>query len=466
MSLNYEVPKEYYYRIHHIRPRFKDQVENVLVSISTEIANIGRGKNYEFRALLNDAIRDYPGNQEKTDKTINNWRTEISSLFGLFIEELEVTSPGLRAIELAEDQDLRAFFKKFLYSFEYPGGHLKNHEIVKLCQKGIHFNPAQYIIQVMDAGRTQENSNIFLTTEEVTHCIFNDLRVTRDQRDPLDTWKLINANRDNKMVYDSRGDTIRYAGDIIDYMVIANILILKGHRFMLNYSEKIVKILKNTNRRFEGYMPYMGDSNVTIEDIRDQRISWFKYVNESFDNVDFSTDILQFLPETIQFEKENIVISLQEHIETATQLSTAIIGLSGETLVVTLEKEKLYKANQEHLLHLVNFIPTALGVGYDIQSFESDGSEIRRYIEVKTTVSSKAISFNSLHITQNEWRTIQSVKDRYFIYRLAINEYTKRLYIIPNVYGQIQKGKITVTKGSNGYDLRFVESAGFEEMIY
>ena len=26
----YKVPDEYYFRIHHVRPRFKDDVENVL----------------------------------------------------------------------------------------------------------------------------------------------------------------------------------------------------------------------------------------------------------------------------------------------------------------------------------------------------------------------------------------------------------------------------------------------------
>ena len=90
----YKVPDEYYFRIHHSRPRFKDDVENVLIYMATEIAKITKKDSKEFAAELNNAIRHYPGNGEKTDKTINNWRTEISSIFGLLEFDDEKTKPG------------------------------------------------------------------------------------------------------------------------------------------------------------------------------------------------------------------------------------------------------------------------------------------------------------------------------------------------------------------------------------
>ena len=31
----YEIPEEYYFRIHHCRPRFKGNVENVLIYMAT-----------------------------------------------------------------------------------------------------------------------------------------------------------------------------------------------------------------------------------------------------------------------------------------------------------------------------------------------------------------------------------------------------------------------------------------------
>ena len=459
--MQYEIPDEFYYRLHHVRPRFKAQVENVLVYVATAINNIGLKDKYQFRDSLNDEIQNYPGNEGLALKTINNWRTEISSLFGLFIEGDEFTIPGLRAKELAEYQDLRAFFKKFLYSFEYPGGHVKDHTIVDVCRHGVFFKPVTYIIQVLDAA----DSGSYITSEEATHCIFNDLRVTRDHRSPVETWQIIKENRQKNITYDSRGDMTRYAGDILDYMVIANLLKIKGQRYVLNSSEAFNNVFRESHRHFDGYEPFVGNKDVKIEDIRDLRVNWFNYVNESFEHLNFATDITEFLPDEVLSDREMLIVDLSDHVESADQISTAKVGLAGETLVVGLERQKLYEANQEHLIHLVNFIPTQFGVGYDVQSFETDGSELRKYIEVKTTVSSKSVSFNSIHITPNEWRTMISVRDRYYIYRLMLADNIRRMFIIPDVLARIKEGHITVSESSSGYDLQFNNSSGYEEAI-
>ena len=74
---------------------------------------------------------------------------------------------------------------------------------------------------------------------ELTHCVFNDLRVTRDDEHLSSTWKRIKANRKNKVEYDWTSDVIRYAGDILDYMEVANLLVSHGNKFYLNLSEKV-----------------------------------------------------------------------------------------------------------------------------------------------------------------------------------------------------------------------------------
>ena len=58
----YKIPSEYEFRIHHCRPRFKNNVENVLIYMATEITRIGNGTRDEFNKSLNDAIRCFPGN--------------------------------------------------------------------------------------------------------------------------------------------------------------------------------------------------------------------------------------------------------------------------------------------------------------------------------------------------------------------------------------------------------------------
>ena len=37
----YKIPDEYYFRIHHVRPRFKGDIENVLIYMAEEISRIG-----------------------------------------------------------------------------------------------------------------------------------------------------------------------------------------------------------------------------------------------------------------------------------------------------------------------------------------------------------------------------------------------------------------------------------------
>jgi hypothetical protein len=96
----YQVPEKYYFRLHHPRPRFKNDVENVLVYMATNISYLGILPKKEFSQQLNDIIKQYAGNAEKT---INNWQTEISSLFGMMIEKEGFVYSGNRAKELTEE---------------------------------------------------------------------------------------------------------------------------------------------------------------------------------------------------------------------------------------------------------------------------------------------------------------------------------------------------------------------------
>ena len=234
----YRVPEEYYFRIHHVRPRFKSDIENVLIYVAEEISKVGKRPTKEFAIEMRKAIYKYPGNVHREVKTIDNWRTEISALFG-FIEHLEnFDEPGRRARELAERQDLVEFFKTFLYTFQYPGAHIKPKNVLEQVEAGIRFKPAQYILKLLKYASDHENSKIGITKAEVCHCVFNDLRVTRNSEDVGITWHRIKENRTKNLSYDQTGDVVRYAGDIIDYMEIANLLkSYDGKTFYLNELE-------------------------------------------------------------------------------------------------------------------------------------------------------------------------------------------------------------------------------------
>lgn len=465
----YTVPQKHYIRLHHVRPRFKGDIENVLIYVATELSKIGSLPSDEFIEKANNAIYCYPGNAHRTLKTINNWRTEISSLFGFIITEDGITKPGQRAYDLVEKQDLIEMFKTFLFSFQYPGAHIKSHEILHLIKSGVKFKPAQYILKVLQSGEKLTGKRVGITKSEACHCIFNDLRCVRDNEDADITWSRIQSNRDNSVEYDGTGDVIRYAGDILDYMEIANLLTTyDGKQFYINTleNEAVLKFI-NSTEWFNKYDSMISRRSATLDDINACKVSWFNYVNQDMSDTDFSTDILAFIAtDSDEYEelKRNSLDLFEKKLFADSQISTKDIGDIGEGLVHGHECQRIKIGGRSDLMHLIKRIPTQFAVGYDIQSVELD--ERKRYIEVKTTISSKPLHFNKVHLTPNEWNTASSTKDRYFVYRLMISKQERKLYIIQDPV-TLYKNDIIEMVPKDGADIVFnTNTAGtFEELL-
>ncbi|PLT68694.1 protein NO VEIN domain-containing protein [Mediterraneibacter gnavus] len=480
----YKVPEEYFFRVHHVRPRFKGDIENVLIYVAEEISRVGEKEVDKFVEEVNAALFRYPGNAHRELKTINNWRTEISALFG-FIEHTNTTDkPGRRAIELAKSGDLVECFKTFLYNFQYPGAHIKPNRVLEQIEEGIHFKPAQYILKLLRYANRDGGNSIGITKFEVCHCIFNDLRVTRDCEGVEKTWDRIFQNRKNGVAYDQTGDVIRYAGDIVDYMEIANLLKTYDSRtYYLNTleEESIVKFCES-NEWFKGYDKMIRQKSGTMEDVKACINSWFSYVNRDMEDTDFSTDILAYIAsdeEELRQLKENTTnvetsglsdliqrdnILEKRIIQYFDQLTTKDIGDIGENLVHGHECMRIKLGGREDLLHLIKRIPTQFAVGYDISSVELD--ERKRYIEVKTTISSKPLHFNRIHLTKNEWNTASSTHDRYYVYRLMLSKNERKLFLLQDPVGLYKKDKINMIP-SDGADITFdpKEVGQFEELL-
>ncbi|ADA65047.1 protein NO VEIN domain-containing protein [Lactococcus lactis] len=464
----YQTPKEYYRRIHHVRPRFKNKVEEVLIFMATRLSSLGTLDSNKFAESMNKAIREFPDNHDLTLKTIQNWRTEISALFGFVLTENGVSRAGRTAVELADNQDLVKFFKEFLFSFQYPGAHTKDKEILELCQDDIRFQPAYFLINLMKNCPIQREA--YITKDEATHLIFNDLRVTAKKETISETWKRVIDSRKSNMNFDSSGDVTRYAGDILDYMELANFINLKGRNFYLNKNEKdsINKFMENATF-FSEYSDLKRKNKLTLESIKEIRVKWFSFVNRDLGKIDFATNIDSYISETeqivIERQKESI-IEFQEVLVNERKIKTFEIGTRGEAIIINHEKTKLLASGHDDLVHLINFVPTKLAVGYDIQSFEDDDSELRKYIEVKTTISNRSVSFNSIHITKNEWRTAKSVKDRYYIYRMQVSQQQRKLFILKNLYNMVTNEIVDLIPSNDRFDIRFKDSSGaYEELI-
>ena len=481
----YRIPDEYYFRIHHVRPRFKSDIENVLIYVAEEISKIGELETAEFVGRLNAALYRYPGNAHRKLKTINNWRTEISALFG-FIQHTEKTDkPGLRAIELANSQDLVEAFKVFLYNFQYPGAHIRLDSIVEQIEAGIHFKPAQYILKLLRYASELEGGSVGLTKFEACHCIFNDLRVTRDNEGVENTWRRIKQNRENRVEYDQTGDVVRYAGDIIDYLEIANLLKTYDSRtYYLNTLEEasIIKFCESTEW-FAEYDAMIETRVGDIEVVKAATNKWFAYVNRDIDDTDFSTDILAYIAsdeEELKSLKDNVsylnankisieIVEREEVLDERIKMdydifTTKDIGDIGESLIHSHECMRIKMGGREDLIHLIKRIPTQFAVGYDISSVELD--ERKRYIEVKTTISSKPLHFNRIHLTKNEWNTASSTHDRYYVYRLMLSKTERKLFLLQDPVGLYKKDLIDMIP-SDGAEITFDPNkvGEFEELL-
>jgi hypothetical protein len=98
------------------------------------------------------------------------------------------------------------------------------------------------------------------------------------------------------------------------------------------------------------------------------------------------------------------------------------IGDRGEYFVFQFEKQRLRKAGCMALAGKVDWVSRrAVGKGYDIGSFESDGSP--RYIEVKSTNGSGM----TFLMSNFEWKVATRQKESYFIYRIINVERTPEL---------------------------------------
>lgn len=291
MAQYYNIPDEHFLRIHFVRPRFKSDIENVLLYFANECCKIEDSDCDTYKERLNNAIRLFPGNAALKQKTIDNWRTEISALCAFYIEDKisNITRTSKLAYFLNENQDLTQFFKFIMLSFQFPGGHIKNQDNIELIANCVRFKPAQFILNVLLEGNkilASQNSekDMSINDEEATFCIFNDLRVTTGQRTPKEVATLILENRKKKLKYfnksdkryyssagtpRTKGDVVRYAGDVLDYMEYASLLDrrMDGY-FILKPNElKSISAFVNDNSYFDGYEQFYGVNNLSFASI-------------------------------------------------------------------------------------------------------------------------------------------------------------------------------------------------------
>jgi len=418
-------------------------------------------------------IRAYPGNAQKDKKTINNWRTEITALFGLIKKNSGNSEPGTYARMLCDHEDLIEFFRYFLLTFQYPGGHIKHQNIGKQIQAGVKFHPAKFIIDLFFEGQKilGDEKQFSITSWELTSLVFNDLRVTaHGQRSASDIAQIVLENRARKITYDKKGDVIRYAQDILDYLELADILTKRVNTnsyYFKNQGQEAALKISQRAELFTGYDKFYGLKNPDIQEINEVKDDWIAFVNKDRLSEAFTGDILSIL-ETEDEGFNSQVEGLMESILKALVGDARDIGRAGESVVISHEVERLIGLSRNELAKRVTKIPDHLGVGYDILSFEGlakdELAELNRYIEVKSTRSKRKLVNYSFTLTPNEWSAARSLGDTYFVYRLIISEGALRMFVIKNPYEQERLGTISMIP-RNGAEISYTEAAGYWEEL-
>ncbi len=368
MKKFYHIPEQDYLRIHFVRPRFKSNIENVLLYMANECCKTAATSCNEYASKINSAIRLFPGNIDYTQKTIDNWRTEISALCAFYNEDKvsDITETSKLSFFLNENQDLTQFFKYLMLSFQFPGGHIKPADNIELIASGVRFKPAQFVIKVLMSGNELlaemgSEKEMSISDEEATYCILNDWQVTTGKRTPREVAEIILSNRRNKLSYydkkdprnlnskgkpRTKGDVVRYAGDILSYMEIASLLErrLDGYFCLKPNSLIDIKAFINDNSYFDGYEQFYGVENLKSNMLAPIESEWFTYLNNLVDPNKFKTDIRTL----IETSKVEVVFDNRiAEIIGSENATTKDIGNIGESIIYSHEKQRLKLAGYD-----------------------------------------------------------------------------------------------------------------------
>ena len=192
---------------------------------------------------------------------------------------------------------------------------------------------------------------------------------------------------------------------------------------------------------------------------------WFKYVNKNLDNKVFKSDILSMLEDSLEIEPSTFTVemidSLRRKQSSERKVRTKDIGDTGEAITIRHEQIRLSNLGRKDLIKKIVKMPESLSAGYDINSYEGE-AEIKRLIEVKTTISKNKLSIQRFHMTPNEWGSASTFGDAYYIYRLMISSDDISLFIIRNPVRQYKNDLLEMTP-RDGVEISYNDQSGYYE---
>ncbi|MDD3480695.1 MAG: DUF3883 domain-containing protein [Patescibacteria group bacterium] len=429
----YETPEDYLLRCAFPRGRMLTALEDELTVFSQLIIKNANKPREDFEKNFD---RDYSALFRLAPKTIKNHRTEMITLLGLIVEDGGVVKPSSKTVTLVDSQDFRMFFKAFCNKFQFPNCINKPQETYKQLKASVRFKPAKFILELMKEGERKTGPGFAVKASEVSNLIFNDTRVTSGKFTPLDVLVKILDNRKHEILYHGDSHYNQHGREFLGYMVLAGLLLIDGHNFILNNREKdAVEEIITSKDYFEIPPEYATDAEVRNEVQKKWQV-WFSASEERFATPEAAYEI----------QEDELPVEIPTTAKGSQPISSAlkVIGDIGERLVLKFEQDTIGKDRPDKL-PLIKIVSNDTSLGYDIQSISDIDFREKKFIEVKTTKRTYApaeqiVTF--FPMSGNEWETAKLLKECYYIYRVFLTSKGVNICVIKNPAEKHDKGLI------------------------
>lgn len=455
------------YRCTIIRGKSKKDMDDLLPAYALVIDGICPCRQEDFEQKFNDSFIEFLPESDRTKKTLDNHRTEISGkLFGMyFLSEDGIVYESERTQKYLEDSDQPAFFKDICYKMQFPNGMQKiNPTVVQRVADGICVRPFAFVLKFLQIAETEK---ISLTKRDIGYYVLNSLDVLQGKASPREVLDVIVEDKKNgivreiKMSGKASSYTYQHINEQLNYLELANLIrIADDRRVVLNPNEKeaIEFFIEDFDKKpeFDVYSYDLSDPEAR----RRFRLDWDAYYSRlSVYSSKFSTkpDSLFFTPDT-GAESGNG----QKHHPS---LNLTEFGNEGEVLVYEYEKHRV-SAYNTRLANKVLSLWETKGLGYDIQSVIAEPGEMDefvKYIEVKSTKRYTCPDpdddkwIDTLNITRNEWVAAKQHGAFYSIARVYFTSCGVSMFILANIAEKIDEGKIKATPTT--YRIEFSNSS-------
>jgi hypothetical protein len=439
------------YRCTIVRGKAYKDLDNLLMIYASAISEICPCSQNDFVIEFNKRISNNI-NDLKTDKTLNNHRTEIAGkLFGMYYIDREgMVNCSPRVYKLLEDSDQPAYFKELLLKYQFPSGMSKITTVAEQLKINIRIRQFPYIVKLLKIANDEK---IKITKDDIGYYVLNNLDVLTSKANPKEVLNQIildkknNIKREIKNPGKANSYSKQHIREQINLLVLANIVYYEGEFLILNLREdRFIKILTEIDHKkifFDFYQYNLTNSQSRI----DAEYDWDLYFSKSsnIESDEFTTSA------TALIKSKNSSASLlksSDKIDTSTDTSTVDIGDEGELYVYNFEVNRVKNINQR-LTNRIKLLGKIRGLGYDIHSVYAEGknSDFAKYIEVKSTkrVTLPESNFiDSINLTKNEWSAAQQHREHYYIYRLYFTNDGVKIFVINNPCEKYTQGSIMV----------------------